>query len=310
MDITGRINLGLRPYRPETGSFESYDPAWNGSDPNGYSFAGGEPILGFDPDGRLAKQGWEDVKVGWNTGVGTLRDLNEWAKDMDSFSLGSPYFMEKMLQRTIQGAVDYENAGGGWNGTVNAYNRYNLMRSPGEAISGLHLVEGPGFGENLTGPERAVQWINTGNLALSLVTGFMRPAPVGEAPPIIQPEVSVRPLGGAYKDVPAAGGEIHHAPADSVSPLSTGEGPGFRMGVEDHRETASWGSSREAQAYRAEQRALIEQGRFEEAQQMDIKDAQSKFGDKYDEGIKQMQDYTGKIPPDKLVPKPKPKPNP
>src|SRR5439155_26889781 len=60
MDITGRINLGLRPYRPETGSFESYDPAWNGSDPNGYSFAGGEPILGFDPDGRLAKQGWED----------------------------------------------------------------------------------------------------------------------------------------------------------------------------------------------------------------------------------------------------------
>jgi len=82
------------------------------------------------------------------------------------------------------------------------------------------------------------------------------------------------------------------------------------MGVEDHRETASWGSSREAQAYRAEQRALIEQGRFEEAQQMDIKDAQSKFGDKYDEGIKQMQDYTGKIPPDKLVPKPKPKPNP
>src|SRR3989442_1560374 len=57
MDITGRINLGSRPYRPEIGSFWSLYPAWNGSDPSGYSFAGGEPILGFDSNGRLAKRG-------------------------------------------------------------------------------------------------------------------------------------------------------------------------------------------------------------------------------------------------------------
>ena len=65
MDITGRINLGSRPYRPETGSFESFDPAWNGGDPNGYSFAGGEPILGFDPSGRLSKQlgNWASQKL-------------------------------------------------------------------------------------------------------------------------------------------------------------------------------------------------------------------------------------------------------
>jgi len=44
-------------------------------------------------------------------------------------------------------------------------------------------VEGPGFGENLTGPERAVQWINTGTLTLGLLTGLMRP--VGEVPPVI-----------------------------------------------------------------------------------------------------------------------------
>lgn len=54
MDITGCINLGARPYRPETGAFESYDPESNDGDPNGYSFARGEPISGFDPDGRLA----------------------------------------------------------------------------------------------------------------------------------------------------------------------------------------------------------------------------------------------------------------
>jgi len=56
--------------------------------------------------------------------------------------------------------------------------------------------------------------------------------------------------------------------------------------------TASFGSSKEARAYREQQKTLIEQGRFREAQQMDIIDIQSKFGGKYDEAIKQMLDYT------------------
>jgi hypothetical protein len=37
---------------------------------------------------------------------------------------------------------------------------------------------------------------------------------------------------------------------------------------------------------------------------MDVNGVRSKFSEKYDEGIKQMQDYTGKIPPDKVKPKP------
>jgi len=103
------------------------------------------------------------------------------------------------------------------------------------------------------------------------------------------------PKGGAYKDVPANGGEVHHMPADSVSPLSKGKGPGVRMEKPDHMKTKSWGSSKKAKAYRAKQEELIKEGKFDEAQQMDIDDVQSKFGDKYDEGIKQMKDYTEKI---------------
>lgn len=63
----------------------------------------------------------------------------------------------------------------------------------------------------------------------------------------------------------------------------------------DHMKTKSWGSSKKAKAYRAKQEELIKEGKFEEAQQMDIDDVQSKFGDKYNEGIKQIKDYTEKI---------------
>ena len=47
---------------------------------------------------------------------------------------------------------------------------------------------------------------------------------------------------------------------------------------------------------------MIEQGRFGDAQQMGIDDVQNLFGDKYDEGIRQMQEYTRQIPPEKLKP--------
>jgi len=66
------------------------------------------------------------------------------------------------------------------------------------------------------------------------------------------------------------------------------------MKIDDHRMTASWGSSREARSYRQEQSKLIEQGNFKAAQQMDIQDVQAKFGEKYNDGIVQMLEYTKK----------------
>ena len=79
-------------------------------------------------------------------------------------------------------------------------------------------------------------------------------------------------LGGAYENVGADGGQVHHMPADSISPYDTGKGPGIRMETGDHKKTASWGRKRTAQEYREKQKQLIAEGKFKEAQQMDIDD--------------------------------------
>jgi hypothetical protein len=55
---------------------------------------------------------------------------------------------------------------------------------------------------------------------------------------------------------------------------------------------SSTGSSKEAKTFRQRQKNLIDQGKFREAQQMDIDDARQRFGDKYDEAIQEMLDYT------------------
>ena len=88
---------------------------------------------------------------------------------------------------------------------------------------------------------------------------------------------------------------MHHAPANSVSPYSKGEGPGIRMETQDHMDTASWGRAKKAEQYRQKQKELIDQGKFMEAQQMDLDDVRGKFGDKYDDAIQQMLDYTKEL---------------
>lgn len=84
-------------------------------------------------------------------------------------------------------------------------------------------------------------------------------------------------------------------PADSISPYSKGKGPGIRMESREHIDTSSWGSSKKAKQYRQKQKELIEQGKFREAQQMDIDDVRSKFNDKYDDAIEQMKKYTDEL---------------
>jgi hypothetical protein len=103
-------------------------------------------------------------------------------------------------------------------------------------------------------------------------------------------------LGGPWKEMPALGGERHHMPAASVSPLSYRNGPVIRMDRADHRATASCGSSKGAKAYRARQKRLIDQGHFLAAQQMDIDDVRAKFGSKYDDAIHQTLKYTSRWP--------------
>ena len=107
--------------------------------------------------------------------------------------------------------------------------------------------------------------------------------------------------GGSYAKVRAArsGGEVHHTPANSISPLSTGKGPAVWMSVRDHRRTASWGRSKAAKCYRAQQMSLIKQGKFREAIAKDIKDIRKKFGNKYDGCIKLMLAYFKTLPQSK-----------
>jgi RHS repeat-associated protein len=82
-DITGYYHIGLRDLYPVSGGWLSSDSVWNERDPNWYTFAGGEPIMGFDADGRLATTvgnytenaftyGFTAADSIWNLGVATF----------------------------------------------------------------------------------------------------------------------------------------------------------------------------------------------------------------------------------------------
>lgn len=105
--------------------------------------------------------------------------------------------------------------------------------------------------------------------------------------------------GGSYDDVKRTSDgetyEVHHMPADSASNLERDDGPAIKMEKEDHRQTASCGSSREAKEYRERQKELIDKGKFREALQMDINDIREKFGDKYDDAIAEMLAYVDEL---------------
>lgn len=122
----------------------------------------------------------------------------------------------------------------------------------------------------------------------------------GEKVPEKAEKPDVQPKeGGSYREVKENSNgvthEVHHVPADSISPLEHGEGPAIKMEKGDHQQTASYGSSREARDYRAAQQELINDGKFREAIQMDIDDIHGKFGSKYDGSISQMMDYVGQL---------------
>lgn len=108
--------------------------------------------------------------------------------------------------------------------------------------------------------------------------------------------------GGSYRRLRAkypGNIEIHHMPADQASPLHENNGPAIPLPKAEHEITASYGNSASAIAYRQKQYDLIREGRFEEAQQMDIDDIREKFGNKYDKHIEEMRNYTASLKKDK-----------
>ncbi|WP_256657133.1 MULTISPECIES: hemagglutinin repeat-containing protein [unclassified Pseudomonas] len=111
-------------------------------------------------------------------------------------------------------------------------------------------------------------------------------------------------LGGAHKDTSKPVNDkldSHHCPAKGCyvgAPISSKDGPAIKMDPKDHADTASHGRSKEADAYRAKQEELLGQGKLKEAIQMDVDDIRGKFGNKYDDAIKQMLDYADTLNPD------------
>lgn len=97
--------------------------------------------------------------------------------------------------------------------------------------------------------------------------------------------------GGSYGSLSSYEGQRHHIPSNSVNGLSTNAGPCIRMLTEDHKKTASYGSSTAAKQFRAEEEALIKEGKFAEAMQMGIDDIRSLFGTKYNDAIAEMISY-------------------
>jgi hypothetical protein len=105
--------------------------------------------------------------------------------------------------------------------------------------------------------------------------------------------------GGSYdgtKGVGARGMESNHIPPKSVSPLSPGKSPAIQMDKKDHRIANSTGSSDQARAWRLQQQALIDKGRYRDAAAMDYKDARRiarKRNDpkKYNEALKERSAY-------------------
>ena len=78
------------------------------------------------------------------------------------------------------------------------------------------------------------------------------------------------------------------------------------MDPADHRLTSSYGNSAEARAYRAEQQRLLNEGRVQDAIQMDIDDIrriENEIGQpgKYDSAVQQMQDYASNLDPNDFV---------
>ena len=136
-DITGLYWLGARYYNPESGSFLSSDPVWNGRDPNYYSFCGGNPVTYFDCDGRCLE--------GAGTAAGNLLSgtaaLANNAYYLISYGVASlAYGSERANQWYGQNLQGLENAVGG-----TAQTAYNVAAT---ATYGLISPLAPDFAYN------------------------------------------------------------------------------------------------------------------------------------------------------------------
>jgi RHS repeat-associated protein len=82
--------------------------------------------------------------------------------------------------------------------------------------------------------------------------------------------------------------DSHHVPPDHASDLPREKGPAIQMEPSDHRQMPSTGSSASAEKWRDRQARLIQQGKFREAQKIEIDEVRRRYGEKYDGAIEEM----------------------
>ncbi|MCP5004143.1 MAG: RHS repeat-associated core domain-containing protein, partial [Planctomycetes bacterium] len=292
---TGLYHYGDRNYDPVLGRFTTADTIvpdpTNPQALNRYSYVLNNPLKYNDPTGH----GWESVQVGWGVDwvpkwsceyysckwiwIPIYYPIYEWVYTPDPEPEPEPkpetnpipenksYFHTK--SGDTQSGSYLTSATSVLLDVAPVYNSarasYNHFKSGSYVWGGIFVV---------LAVSDVIPYATGFKVVSKLLRGIFKASKVG----------------GRYIDVRVAnkGGEFHHMPADSVSPLSRNEGRGILMDKLDHQKTASWGRSKSAQKYRQQQKNLIDQGKMSDALQMDIADVQSKFGNKYDDHIVEM----------------------
>ena len=164
---------------------------------------------------------------------------------------------------------------GGGTITVGSFGALTVVGAPAVAAGGVLSAHG-GF-----------MWNNVWNNSMNM-SGGRGNSPLGSGS-------GKSPYsGGKYggmKGKKITGFEKYHMPADAVSPHSKYKGGAIQMDPADHALTASYRSSNAAKIYRAKQKKLIEAGDFKGAFEMDVRDIQRKFDNKYDKAISDLRKY-------------------
>ena len=95
------------------------------------------------------------------------------------------------------------------------------------------------------------------------------------------------PQGGAYRYVRhKKGGEVHHVPANDISPYNEKIGPTFWMRIRDHKNTPSWG--RGGDEYRRKLKDVLDRKGFRKALEYDLKHTPQELIEKYKSGVDEM----------------------
>jgi RHS repeat-associated protein len=110
VDITGYHQIGLRPYDSISGRWLTYDSVWNDRDPNYYSFAGGDPVNGFDSSGRAVIQAWQQTQQSLINSGGFWNNAGAYGISfgmtaLNAFSVGSFGRNDNLVDRNLTGEI-------------------------------------------------------------------------------------------------------------------------------------------------------------------------------------------------------------